>query len=572
MAERAWLASVLLLAGCFPSGAGVDPPNDRSVYFPVGLAIDGDARHLYIANSDFDLQYNAGTLENWDLDALRAHLPVTCASDADCGDGQLCDTASPADHAHNPIPSGWCVANTGTPDAPKAGSPCPYSRETSQAERELYPGRCASIDPQSGAGGSPIHLSSVHIGAFATDLIYRARPAPDEAGHTGRLFLPVRGDATLHWIDVTAVADDGSPSPRLDCGQVEPGADGACAADHRRGNDAGAENTRGLTMLPEPFGIDADAAGDWIMITNQSSSATGLFQNLWGSGSGFDNGPSYQYTVAGLSGQPMGVAAVPRSLAAVALGEPDLPEFLVSLRGSTQLDLLRVYPDSGSNPPRPYAKAPDSTIIIANANGSDSRGMAVDALERNTEERRCAARNGVSDECASTKSNCPDDGDPAYAAYVACVQGAATVPLGVFVTNREPASLLVGQTRTVIADLASYDVPTFQNSVPLDLGPARVVTGEITNASGEREPRAFALSFDSRRVLIYDIARGQAEGEIITGRGPQAIAIDGAHALAYVAHFIDSYIGVVDLDQRHTATYGVMIAMIERPVAPRASK
>jgi len=231
-----------------------------------------------------------------------------------------------------------------------------------------------------------------------------------------------------------------------------------------------------------------------------------------------------------------------------------------------------VYPDSGSNPPRPYAKAPDSTIIVANANGGDSRGMAIDALERQTEERRCATRHGVSVECATSKSNCPDDADPAYAAYVTCVQQAATVPLGVFVTNRDPASLLVGQTRAVIADLASYDVPIFQNTVPLDLGPARVVTGEITNLSGEREPRAFALSFDSRRVLIYDIARGQAEGEIITGRGPQAIAVDGAHALAYVAHFIDSYIGVVDLDQRHTATYGVMIAMIERPVAPRASK
>ncbi|HTQ06219.1 MAG TPA: hypothetical protein VMI54_20295 [Polyangiaceae bacterium] len=569
MAARACLGFAFLLAGCFPSGAGVDPPSDRTVYFPVGLALDPDARHLYIANSDFDLQYNAGTLENWDLDALRARLPVSCTTDADCN-GEICDVASAP--AHNPVPSGWCVANVGTADAPQAGTPCPYSRELSAPERQLYPGRCASINPQSTSGGAPIHLNSVRIGAFATDLIYRARPTPDAAGHTGRLFVPVRGDATLHWIDVTSVEDDGSPSPRLDCGQDEPGTDGACAADHRRGNDPGAENTRGLTMLPEPFGIDANDSGEWVMVTNQASFATGIFQNLWGSGNGFDNGPSYQYTVAGLPGEPMGVVSVPRSRAAVALGQPDLPEFLVSLRGSAELELLRVYPDAASNPPRPYAKAPDSTVILTNANGTDSRGMALDASERAAQESACATRNGVSDECANSKTNCPADDDPAYAAYVTCVQNAAAAPLGVYVTNREPASLLVGQTREVIADLAAYDVPTFQTSVPLDLGPARVVTGDITNTAGEREPRAFALSFDSRRVLIYDIARTQIEGEIITGRGPQAIAIDGAHALAYVAHFIDSYIGVVDLDQRHTATYGAMIAMIERPAAPRASK
>jgi hypothetical protein len=80
------------------------------------------------------------------------------------------------------------------------------------------------------------------------------------------------------------------------------------------------------------------------------------------------------------------------------------------------------------------------------------------------------------------------------------------------------------------------------------------------------------VSFDSRRIDIFDLARGRAEGGIITGRGPQAMVIDAEHALGYVAHFTDSYIGVVDLNQQHAETYGVMIAMIETPAAPRASK
>ena len=48
--------------------------------------------------------------------------------------------------------------------------------------------------------------------------------------------------------------------------------------------------------------------------------------------------------------------------------------------------------------------------------------------------------------------------------------------------------------------------------------------------------------------------------------------VDSEHALGYVAHFTDSYIGVVDLDQRHARTYGAIIGSIEQPLAPRSSK
>jgi hypothetical protein len=517
----------------------------------VGLALDTGARHLFIVNSDFDLQFNAGTLESWDLDALRARLPVTCKSDADCDEGNVCDLTRP----DNSVPSGWCVA-------PGKPLPCPFSRELSAAERQLYPGRCASLSPLRSSGGlRQIHQASVEIGAFATDVVYRARPASAIPDRPGRLFVPVRGDATLHWLDVD---DDGN----LYCGQTEAGANGECAADHRRGNNPSAENTRGLGMLPEPFGLDATESGEWVMVANQVSAATGLFRNLWGSGGGYDNGPSYQFTVAGLEAQPIGVVAVPRSRAAVALNQPDLPEFLVGLRGLPQIDLLRVYPDADSTPPRPYAKAPDYSPILTNSNGADSRGLAIDASLRQDEEAKCAERFGVSEECANGTVECPAP-DPAY---VTCVQQAAALPLDVLVTNRAPASLLVGQTREVIADLGAYDLPVFQASLPLGFGPARVVTGEITNAMGELERRAFAVSFDSRRVVIYDTGRQRVEAEVVTGRGPQAIAIDSDHALGYVGHFTDSYIGVIDLDQRHPTTYGIIIAMIETPVAPRASK
>jgi hypothetical protein len=64
------------------------------------------------------------------------------------------------------------------------------------------------------------------------------------------------------------------------------------------------------------------------------------------------------------------------------------------------------------------------------------------------------------------------------------------------------------------------------------------------------------------------------ESIIHTGRGPHAIAFDTAddHSHLYVAHFTDSYVGVVDLDQRHAATFGQMFATLGVPTPPTEAK
>jgi hypothetical protein len=563
MARRAIFSFSLLVAGCFPSGEGVDPPPDRSVYFPVGLALDSGNDFLFIANSDFDLQYNAGTVSSWNLNTLNLLLPKACTTNADCvDDGDVCD-ATTADVTPNDPPSGWCVR--GEPDGdgdgkPDAGSPCRYSGALSAADRQIYPGRCGALDPR----GAHFLADSVEIGSFATDIVYRARPPVSERGgveegEPGRLFIPVRGDATLHWIDVDAAGN-------LLCDEQ----DGACGGTHRRGNNPTEENTRGAAMLPEPFGIDLNETGTWALVSNQASFAAGLFKNVWGTGNGIANGPLYQYTYPfQLSAQPMGVSAVPRPRAIPAAD--DLPEFLVSFHGAAVLEVLRVYPDAASEPPRPYAKAPVGQPILTNSNGTDSRGMAVDGSARRKQEEICVERFGVAGECATDLGAC-DPEAPSYEDYKDCLREAAAIPLDVLVTNRAPSTLLVGETRNVIASVGAYDVPAFQATVPVGFSPSRVVAGDITNVRGELERRAFVISFDSRRVLVYDMERQRIETEIVTGRGPQAIAIDSTRSLAYVAHFTDSYIGIVDLDQRHPLTYGVMIASAEQPAAPRASK
>ena len=70
------------------------------------------------------------------------------------------------------------------------------------------------------------------------------------------------------------------------------------------------------------------------------------------------------------------------------------------------------------------------------------------------------------------------------------------------------------------------DIPAIQLAMALGYGPARVVVGPIVNTKGERERRAFAVCFDSRRVVVYDIERQRIDTEILTGRGPQAFVVD----------------------------------------------
>src|SRR5271166_6170469 len=70
-------AAGLGAGACYSAGSGSGPPTS-SLYYPVGLAVStaatagahpGDV--LYVVNSDFDLQYNGGTLQSYDLNNIR---------------------------------------------------------------------------------------------------------------------------------------------------------------------------------------------------------------------------------------------------------------------------------------------------------------------------------------------------------------------------------------------------------------------------------------------------------------------------------------------------------------------
>lgn len=487
------VVSSLVLSGCFGPSEGVEVPLDQ-IYFPVGLALDSSKEHLVVVSSDFDLQFNGGAIQSYKLSqalgGLESTLPQRCNDASDC-DGRVCE-------------AGLCVDGAGQ-------SPCPQG-DRADADRLLYPTRCNPIDPR------PFQVDEVKIAAFATDAVLR--PRLDGAGD--RLFVPVRGDSTLHWIDV-----DGG---ELECGRA---ADGGCDARHRVGDDP-SETSRDIELGPEPYAIDATANGEKVVVTNQTTGTVALFATR-------DDGPKLDFNLrGGLPSRPVGLAGLPLTRLAAAQEAPAYT-FLMTFRDSAQVRLFRTSDDDTSSPPRPFLVDGGGVSIDANSVGSDSRGIAVDPSARQAAEARCG-----------------DDR--------ACLAQAALVPVDVYVANRTPASLLIGRTRP------PQEYPYFFQTLPLSIGPSRVVVGKVLSASGEEETRVFVVCFESRRIFVYDPQRSRIETEIFTGRGPHALAVDTNRRLLYVGHFTDSYIGVYSLDLAFPDTYGTMLGMLGAPRAPRSSK
>jgi len=544
------------LAACADTGRGVDPARGQ-IYFPVGLAVDEAAEFLIVVGSDFDLQFNQGTVQSLALDRIRALARVPCSSDGECSGGQHCDLL-PTD-ANRSIPSHVCVDDAGA----NAGLPCGSLGETTRWAKVTVPGRCAPVslvDPPD--GGASILEDAVGISAFATGGLLRSDPTGSDRS---RLFIPVRGDSTLHWADV----EDG----RFQCGQAESaaaaGAPSRCDDAHKVSlapgwiqdiqpvpeDDDADQTIDPLEVAPEPFDVAATADGRVLVMTHQLNGQVSTFANDWIASPVLVD----RFTLD--TALPMGIAAVPPPSASE-LWPSLAPTFLLSTRSEARVSLLGflgdgILGDASLDPTllvplvetsRPSLEPVASAPIQVNSSGIDSRGVAVDDERRRTALATCDASD------------------------VECLRRAAAVPLDVYVTNRSPNSLVVGTIEARVGELGNDGIPNFHDTIPLTSGPSRAFLGYVQNRDGLPERRVFVTCFDSALIYVYDPGRRAVESEIPTGRGPHSIAFDPTKPLAYIGHFTDSYVGVVSLDQTHPETYGTMLASIGLPVPPRAAK
>lgn len=594
--------SCAFLMGCIAAGDGVDPPVDR-IYFPVGLSVSR-ADTLVVVNSDFDLQFSQGTVQSLSLERVAELTLRPCVVDSDCAADRVCDD-EPTE-ANGQAPSFVCIA-------PGSG-PCGGLGEKSLPERAVAPGRCRAIDlDKPPDGGASLLVDVAETSAFATQGLLVARPCQDGAGssrpcgdgdgiaervagrngdrYPERLFMPVRGDTTIHYLDVN---DEG----RFVCGRgIEASAESfatagpaelRCSSSYRlaEGKTFGVDADGNLVfadeppppgdlddielraiendpinefrLQPEPVGITASAQGRVVTVSHQVNGIVSTVVNTW-----LDR-PRLVDVLRGLPLTPVGIEAYPDP--PVVAGQSGSTEatwdFLVTYRTEPRVDLLhfdddglleaaREAPTASGGPAvrvfRPALELVDSAPISTNSLGAHSRGLVFDDRARRVAVQACG-----------------EDAD--------CLAIAEQTALTVYVTNRSPNSLLVGTTGGTSRLSETSELPRFYDNIPLTAGPSRVVLGSVTGESGEQLPRVFIICFDSAVIYVYDPERRVMETEIPTGRGPYALAFDKERPLAYVAHFTDSYVGVVSLDRRFRRTYGATLATLGIPEAPRASQ
>jgi hypothetical protein len=493
------------------------------------MAVSPGGNVLYVVNSDYDEQWNGGTLQSYDLFMVRRHTAELINADE--------TGAPPMDRI--PFVAGYAnlESNAG------AWAPC------------FGMGCAPPVDST-----DPVYFKdSAIIGELATDLQLAASGT--------RLFAPVSGNATVTWADVTP-DDSTTPPPgdppsttpappsancsstdpatgscwppfRLDCGQGDAAFGSSCDAAHQTGNDPDAPgDTRNATMPGQPFGIALTEDGTAMAVTHLATTATSLL--LTGLGRApfaAENcvapgtcDPSMQFVLQTMTNGGNGITAVPHDPDAVTRCEDvhDQPPcvgqaFLDTSDVAAEVDLLRYFDDDGSSLHRPFLEEERSYAVNVNTPGTDQRGIVVDS----TPSLVCKARLAR----LSPSQACGQPGQPPSAACIACGQ----TPSRVFIASRAPSSLIygqIGQLGEVSTDF-DPDALILQGSVPLLPGPSKVYLAPVVDATGRFALRLFVVCYDSATIFVFDPeqvvglgSQAVPEAVISVGTGPFAMAFD----------------------------------------------
>jgi hypothetical protein len=561
------------VGACYSGGGGGTDPPTTTFYFPVGLAVSSGGNALYAINSDFDLQWNGGTLQSYDLFQIRLDTAALIQANlTGKSPGAVAGPPYNVQFVQTP-PTSNCLTD------PNGGVTNPDGTRVALGEICAPPVQSTNYV-----------RSSTVIGAFATDL--QLQTVNGNVGH--RLFAPVRGDATVTWSNVGpddpnltppkgASAGASFPPFILSCSDTFSGTAPACAS--RAGNTVDPADSRQETMPGEPFGLAQTEDGSALAVTHQVSTDTSLL-----TAGTATTAPSMQFVETDVANGGSGIAFVPHSqdssvppcqvpvpLSGVSCVRP---AFLETSHATAELDLLRFYDDDGSGLLRPFLAKEATFPFATNVGGSDSRGIAIDPTPRLA--CKAKARPGAD------KTICGD------------------LPARVFFANRTPPSLVIGEIGgTSATGDGSYnpDLLTLSGNVPLPVGPSRVYVAPIVNVQGNYEVRVFVVNFDSSTISVYDPNNSNLAlvDTINVGPGPFAMAFDPfaladvaanmpvkmdprkdprlpldqipnlrRYRFAYVASFTQSFVQVIDLDQTQP-TFESVVFTLGKPTPPKGS-
>ncbi len=558
-----------LLTSCYSTDRGLAPP-ESAPYYPVGLATSPGGTVLYVANSGFDIQYEAGTLESYDLTRIRRDALLMRNNPRALID--RCTNVFSVDCPYVNLPQNSDPRCADAPGDTRTTPPAPNGAVGSTCTPPMKP--------------ESYHRDTVRIGAFATDLQLSESGFTRDGMPKRRLFAPIRGNASVTWVDV---ADD-ARDPAADASKLECGAEAnnnTCDVFHQAGNRADEPgNTRNLTMPGEPFGIAQSVDGTFLAITHQSTEQASLFSSglpARGQEQSDATLPSLQFITDNVPKGGNSVAAVPYdSSAYVTAADVPRPAFLLTSRSAPELTLLRLFTDQGLDPAqgrstlsRPYLVPEARYPVNGSPDGFDSRGIVVDRSAR----QGCVNRLGTGATAEQLR---------------AC---ARSYPLRVFIANRSPDSVLVAELgeRSNLADGSfASDTLRFIEAIPVPAGPSRMRLAPIVDRDGALALRLFVVCFDSNAVVVLDPETRQLDRILRVGRGPFAIAFDPfdmdaairhdivprdaegdlTYRFAYLASFTESFIQVIDLDRSDptSSTFEKTVFTLGNPTPPKSEQ
>ncbi len=313
--------------------------------------------------------------------------------------------------------------------------------------------------------------AGVRVGNFATDIAVQDR----DNGNL-RLFVPTRGDPSIAWADW-----DGS---RLDCGGTEGFA--LCDDDHRL---SFADTNPDVAIPNEPFGVFADSAGEFAMVTHLTSGAVTL-----------------------LDSPKNGFATITDITASIFLPDPN-----TGLRGATGI--------AGRAP-----KAPGDIVYVGSR--SEDR-IQMFTVGRPVNDKPPFLLQGNFFFLDAVGGNTGSSAD---------TRGMTFSPTGnrLYLVNRRPPSLQIFDT-----SLDSTGFPANRFVGVADICRQASTVAVADTGDGER---AYVTCFQDGQLYIVD-PNGLAHPDdiVVVGRGPYSVVTAPTRKKAYVSNFLEDTIAVLDL-------------------------
>jgi DNA-binding beta-propeller fold protein YncE len=522
---QAWLVLVLLGGACATEDPGIAPARDR-FYFPATVAVDPEWPVLYVANSNADLQFNGGTLNLLQLDRLPADLSRIGEA---VKSGTLSCRADPFD------PTIW---------------ECP--------EEQFING-----------------AATIRIGDFPSDMRV-SRAALGEQKRERRVFVPVRGANQLLWAEVVRwPVGGGGFAYDLRCttstvGSCAPGAAGDCEVwDCDEVHLVSYSSDRRKQLPSEPFGLEynpltavhLDAEG------GRRTCLDGLLPEvscdcgearLCAGEADIDccTPPPRLGTAAGPAGTEQRVVD---HLYVTHLLGGEVSFFTSGPDGVQLRDTRGGFFTASGDIRGAFAVAtrrpgdPSSLSYVSSRVDANLASFLIQEDRRILDATRAALAGAIA----------PGND----------VRGLAFGPGGnrLYAVSRLPSSL-------VALDMSPREPGGLPRQEPLWATPVCGEPSVLRLGPDPLRPElgpaglAYVVCFGAGQIYVVETEHGQVVGQIVTGKGPNGLAIDTARRRAFVANFLDNTIGVIDLDPGHPSYHRMVLRIGRNEYLVRATQ